>query len=131
MQTAVDELEAKGKAARQAARALAKLPTRVKDRALLNIAEGLKSRQEEVLEANENDYREGQRNGLTEALLDRLLLNPERLEGMAEDVRKVVMLPDPVGRDFRHAQHVQWAAGGQTQGPPRRHRRYIREPAKT
>ena len=100
MQTAVDELEAKGKAARQAARALAKLPTSVKDRALLDIAEDLKSRQEEVLEANEKDYREGQRNGLTEALLDRLLLNPERLEGMAEDVRKVVMLPDPVGESF-------------------------------
>ena len=97
MRTVADELEIKGRAARSAARKLAKLPTRMKDQALLNVADGLKSRQEEVLEANEKDYQAGQRNGLSEALLDRLLLNPQRLEGMAADVRNVAMLPDPVG----------------------------------
>ena len=97
MQTVADELEVKGKAARSAARELAKLPTKVKDQALLNVADGLKTRQEEILEANEKDYQVGQRSGLSEALLDRLLLNPERLESMAADVRNVVMLPDPVG----------------------------------
>ena len=97
MNTGVDELEQKGKAARKAARELAKLPTQVKDRALLNIADGLKSRQEEILEANERDYNAGQRDGLTEALLDRLMLDPQRLEGIAADVRRVAGLPDPVG----------------------------------
>ena len=53
MQTVADELELKGRAARKAARELAKLPSAVKDRALLNVADGLKSRQEEVLQANE------------------------------------------------------------------------------
>ena len=97
MPTSVDELEVKGKAARKAARKLAKLPGQAKDQALLNVADGLKSRQEEVLEANDKDCKAGQRNGLSEAMLDRLLLSPERLEGVAADVRNVVMLPDPVG----------------------------------
>ena len=97
MQTVADELELKGKSARTAARKLAKLPTAVKNQALLNIVDGLTSRQEEILEANETDSATGRRNGLTEALLDRLLLNPERLERLATDVRNIVMLPDPVG----------------------------------
>ena len=100
MQTAIDELKAKGEAARKAATKLAKLSGHVKNQALLNIADGLKSRQEEVLAANEKDYEAGRQNGLDEALLDRLLLNPERLEGMAADVASVVMLPDPVGETF-------------------------------
>jgi glutamate-5-semialdehyde dehydrogenase len=100
MQTTMDELDAKGVAARRAARGLAKLTAQVKDQALLSIADSLKSRQEEVLEANEQDYRAGQQNGLSEALLDRLLLNPQRLDEMASDVRSVAMLPDPVGETF-------------------------------
>ena len=97
MQTAVEELEAKGKAARKAARRLVNLPGDVKNQALLNVADALKSRQEEILEANGKDYKAGENNGLTESLLDRLLLNPERLEGLASDIRNVAMLPDPVG----------------------------------
>ena len=97
MQTAVDELTTKARAAKEAAREVARLTGQVKDRALLNIADRLKSRQKEVLQANEKDYEAGRRNGLSEALLDRLLLTPERLEGLASDVRNVVMLPDPVG----------------------------------
>ena len=92
-----DELEQKGRAARQAARALARLSGDTKNQALLNIADGLNNRQSEILAANGKDYTEGQRNGLTEALLDRLLLTPDRIQSMAADVRNVVMLPDPVG----------------------------------
>ncbi len=97
MQTAVDELEAKGVAARVAARALAKLPTDVKNQALLNIADALASRRGEILDANQRDYTEAERNGLTEAMLDRLLMTPERLDSIANDVGNVVSLPDPVG----------------------------------
>ncbi len=97
MSTASDALTATGQAARQAARKLAKLSTTAKNQALLNIAEALKAREEEVLSANEKDYRAGKAAGLSDALLDRLLLNPERLEGMAHDVRAVAALPDPVG----------------------------------
>ena len=97
MRSAVDELESKGKAARKAARTLAKIPGPAKDRALVSIAEALKSRQDEVLAANEKDYEAGVRDGLTASLLDRLLLTPDRLDGIADGVRSVVALPDPVG----------------------------------
>ncbi|MCI0440991.1 MAG: glutamate-5-semialdehyde dehydrogenase [Chloroflexi bacterium] len=100
MQTVVDELEIKGQAAKKAARRLATLSGAVKNRALLNIADGLASRQGEILDANARDYEAGRRNGLSESLLDRLLLTPERLSALASDVRNVVSLPDPVGETF-------------------------------
>ena len=93
----VDGLEAMGTRARKASGELAKLSSEVKDRALHGIADGLKARQEEILEANEKDMRAAQQDGLSEALTDRLLLDPERLEGMAADIRNVAELPDPVG----------------------------------
>ena len=97
MQAVADELELKGQAARRAARRLAKLSGQVKDQALLSIADGLESRQAGILAANEKDCTAGKLNGLTDALLDRLLLTPDRLRAMAGDVRGIVMLPDPVG----------------------------------
>ena len=100
MTTAIDELTAKGLAARAAARHLARLSTGVKDRALLNIADALKTREAEVLEANRRDLQSGKETGLSDAMLERLLLNSERLEGMAVDVRTVTSLPDPVGETF-------------------------------
>jgi glutamate-5-semialdehyde dehydrogenase len=98
--TAIDELIAKGKAAREASRRMANLSTEVKDRALSAIAHDLESRQEEVLAANAKDIQAGKESGLSEALLDRLLLDPERLAGMAQGVRDIVALPDPVGEEF-------------------------------
>ena len=96
----MDDLDRIGRKARAAARALAKQSTLAKDRALLNIADSLKSRQEEVLAANEQDYERGRKDGLTDDLLDRLLLTPDRLEGAADDVRSVAALPDPVGESI-------------------------------
>ena len=92
-----DELTTKGAAAKGAARLLAKAGGQVKNAALKNIAEGLSRRQSEILAANEQDLRAGREAGLGESLLDRLMLNTERLEGLATDVRAVAMLPDPVG----------------------------------
>jgi glutamate-5-semialdehyde dehydrogenase len=99
MTIAIDEkgLVAKGQAARAAARKLARLSTQVKNRALLNIAEALETEQEEVLAANQRDYEAAWAEGLNEAMLDRLLLTPERLRSVAKDVRGVAALPDPVG----------------------------------
>jgi len=96
----IEEMEAKGKAAKAASRRMAYLSTEVKNRALLAIADSLIQRQEEILAANRRDLSEGQAAGLSAALLDRLLLNPERLAGMAADVRAVAALPDPVGEVF-------------------------------
>ncbi len=100
MTTAVDDLVEKGKAARAASRKLARLSSDAKRKALLNIADALVAQQEDLLEANERDYAAGRSNGLSEALLDRLLLTPERLEAMSGDVRGISALPDPVGEIF-------------------------------
>ncbi len=92
-----DELQVKGGAARKAARKLAIMSADVKNAALHNVADGLKAREEEILAANERDISNGRKNGLEEYFLDRLLLTPERLEGMARDVRSIAALPDPIG----------------------------------
>jgi glutamate-5-semialdehyde dehydrogenase len=98
--TGIAELEAKGRAAREASRKMALLSTEIKNRALSNIASALEKRQKEVLQANQQDYEEGRASGMAPAMLDRLLLNPQRLSGMASDVRAVAALPDPVGEVF-------------------------------
>ena len=95
-----EELIVKGEAARTASRALARLSGDVKNRALLRMAEALITEQNGVLEGNKADYEAGKANGLSEALLERLLLTPERLEGMAQSVRSIAALPDPVGEVF-------------------------------
>ena len=97
MQTVVDELAVKGKAARKAARQLAKTSGKAKNQALLNVVDCLKSRQEDILEANERDIEAGRNKGLPEYYLDRMMLNPERLAAIADDIRSVAALPDPVG----------------------------------
>ncbi len=98
MTTVTDKeaLLALGKTAQQAARELSRLPTDVKNQALLNVAEALEREQQPVLAANQADYEAAQAAGMNEAMLDRLLLNPERLQGMARDVRAIAGLPDPV-----------------------------------
>jgi len=97
MTSAVSELQTKGQAARQAARRLPRLSTEVKNRALHSIAEALLSRQEEILAANAEDHEAAKASGLSASVLDRLLLNPDRLAAVADGVRTVAALPDPVG----------------------------------
>ena len=97
MKPAANELEEKGKAARAASKRLAFLATEVKNKALLDIADALKEKQKEILAANSQDYREAEASGMSTAMLDRLMLNSSWLEGIADDVRTVASLPDPVG----------------------------------
>ncbi len=97
MTTTVDILTEKGLAVRRASRKLATLPSDTKNRGLRNIAENLIARQEPILEANARDIEAGRASGLSDALLDRLLLDAARLEGLARDVEKIADLPDPVG----------------------------------
>ncbi|MYC31186.1 MAG: glutamate-5-semialdehyde dehydrogenase [Chloroflexi bacterium] len=86
-----------GKTAQRAARELARLPAGPKNQALLNVAAALEGEQGPILEANGRDYGAAQASGMDAAMLDRLLLNPERLNGMAGDVRAIAGLPDPIG----------------------------------
>jgi glutamate-5-semialdehyde dehydrogenase len=100
MSSAVQELEAKARAAKAAAKRLARLSTEAKNRALLAIADGLISGEKEIIAANERDRAAAEASGMSAAMLDRLLLNADRIAGMASDVRVVAGLPDPVGEVF-------------------------------
>ena len=86
-----------GKQARAAARELNRANTGQKNTALLAIADAIESRRSEILVANKKDMDAAKKNGLDEALLDRLELNDERIAGMAEGIRQIVALADPVG----------------------------------
>ena len=94
------ELVTKAQAARIAARELRKLPTARKDAALRAVADALDAERDAVLEANALDMAAGRDGGLSEAVLGRLLLNESRLTGMANDLRAIALLPDPVGEAF-------------------------------
>jgi len=85
------------RAAKAASRPLAALSAGVKDAALTAIADALLLRRDEILEANARDLDAGRAADIGSALLDRLTLTPERIAGMAEGVRQVAALPDPVG----------------------------------
>ena len=95
--TAADRLRQQGSAAQAASAMLARLPTETRNHSLGNIAHALETEQGAILEANAADYRDAKADGINDAFLDRLLLTPERLNGMAADVRSVAGLPDPVG----------------------------------
>ncbi|MCW8901076.1 MAG: glutamate-5-semialdehyde dehydrogenase [Gammaproteobacteria bacterium] len=86
-----------GQQARAAARELNRANTGQKNTALLAIADAIETRSAELLAANKKDMDAGAKSGLDEALLDRLALNEERIAGMAEGIRQIVALPDPVG----------------------------------
>ena len=87
--------------AKTAAAALAPLPRAAKDAALLAMADALVAATDEVLAANARDVTAGRDAGTSEALLDRLALTPARIEAMADGLRHVATLPDPVGEVVR------------------------------
>ena len=86
-----------GQQARAASRELNRANTGQKNAALLAIAEAIEAQSEALLAANKKDMQAGEKDGLDEALLDRLALNEERVAGMAEGIRQIIALPDPVG----------------------------------
>jgi len=89
-----------GQAAKRAARELARASTAVKNEALLAIADALEARTDWLLAENEQDVADGRAQGLSAALLDRLLLTQNRLAALAADARQVAQLPDPVGEEL-------------------------------
>ncbi|MBS0898212.1 glutamate-5-semialdehyde dehydrogenase [Pantoea dispersa] len=91
-------LEQMGKAAREASYKLAELSTEQKNQVLLTIADRLEAESADILAANQQDLADARDNGMSAALLDRLTLNPQRLKGIADDVRQVCRLADPVGQ---------------------------------
>lgn len=89
-----------GKAAKEASFELAVTPTAAKNHALALIADELEKRAEQILAANAIDLAAAKEKGVTDALLDRLMLNASRLSGIAADVRNVIRLDDPVGSEI-------------------------------
>ncbi|MBE1443179.1 glutamate-5-semialdehyde dehydrogenase [Paenibacillus sp. OAS669] len=91
------EVVQKATLAKQAAPKLSILTTEQKNRALLLMADALVAEAPSIIEANAVDLREGRANGTSESLLDRIALNVQRIEGIAQGLREVVELDDPIG----------------------------------
>ena len=96
----LDMLEVLGKKAVTAKFKLQVLTEEEKNKALLCAAQGLLDDREEILEANARDMLAGRENGMQEGLLDRLKLDADRIGAMAEGLRQVADLPDPVGKEL-------------------------------
>ncbi len=86
-----------GEKARKASRVVGCAETYVKNRMLIETARAIEDRREILSRENQKDLEAGQRNGLDAALLDRLELNEKRIAGMADGLRQIAALPDPVG----------------------------------
>lgn len=86
-----------GQKARRAARFLANASTSVKNQALQRMADQMEAEQDAIMAANQLDLELGQQQGLSAALLERLTLNPGRVKDMAQGLRDVAALPDPIG----------------------------------
>jgi glutamate-5-semialdehyde dehydrogenase len=86
-----------GRRAKAASRVLAGASTAAKDAALATAADLLVERSDDILDANGADVARAERDGVTRTVVDRLRLNPARIEGMAGGLRKVAALEDPVG----------------------------------
>lgn len=89
------------KRAREAGRALALATTDQKNKALLKMAEAIEKNTAKIIAANVLDMKAGEAAGLSKALLDRLLLNESRVKGMAQGLREMAALPDPIGEIVR------------------------------
>ena len=92
------DTELKCRNAKEAAKKLSTASANDKNKALLLIAEELKSNKDYILRENDKDMKAAEENGLPKVLLDRLLLSPDRIDGMAKGVIEVADLPDPVGK---------------------------------
>jgi glutamate-5-semialdehyde dehydrogenase len=91
----------KAKKAKAASRALANISTELKNNALFKMAVGLEKEADKLIAANKNDLTAAEQKGLSKAMIDRLALNPDRIKAMADGLREVAVLPDPVGEVLR------------------------------
>ncbi|NOZ04519.1 MAG: glutamate-5-semialdehyde dehydrogenase [FCB group bacterium] len=95
--TKQSSLEALAKATKQVSRGLPNLTTESKQRILREMAAVIETSTDEIRVANEKDLRAAKEKGLSSAMIDRLTLTPDRIKGMADSLREVAELPDPVG----------------------------------
>jgi glutamate-5-semialdehyde dehydrogenase len=95
------EVRKMARKAQEASRPLARLSTDIKNKALLAMAESLEQNQEPLIKENQKDLVAGEKAHLSSSLIDRLRLTPSVIRGMAEGLREVARLPDPVGEVTR------------------------------
>lgn len=93
----MSEVKEKATAAKRTTSIMNRLSTEQKNKGLLVMADALLAEQRSIMEANAVDLDQGRKNGLSEALLDRLALTPDRIEAIADGLRQIAALPDPVG----------------------------------
>ena len=93
----MSELIIKGQKAKEASYELSNASTNTKNNALLFMAEELINEKEAILKANAIDIEYAKENGISEAMLDRLSLNEDRINGMADGLKELIGLPDPIG----------------------------------
>lgn len=98
----MSEVRQKAKLAQDAAAIMNRLTTEQKNKALLHMAEALLANQAVIIEANGLDLERGRKQGTSPSLLDRLALNGDRVAAIAEGLRQIVELPDPVGERLEH-----------------------------
>ena len=92
-----NEITNMGSNALEASRALANLSSSEKNNILLAMAEGILSDADKIIEANNIDLENAEQNNLTSSMIDRLRLDQKRVEAIADGIRQVATLPDPVG----------------------------------
>lgn len=95
------ELELLLQRAKCSSREMLRVDTHVKNEALVSISQALLNNVDRIIEANQKDIAHALKNGLSDAMVDRLLLNKERIESMASDVMKLTTLDDPIGQVIR------------------------------
>jgi len=86
-----------GKGARRAAKKLRSATTQDKNNTLINIAKNINANRSNIISANQQDLNQGKANGLNDALLDRLMLDDSRIDGIIESLEQIASLPDPIG----------------------------------
>ncbi|MEJ6949508.1 glutamate-5-semialdehyde dehydrogenase [Natronospora cellulosivora (SeqCode)] len=92
-----EDLIKQAKQSKLAARNLANISSEIKDKALLHIANSLEKSKDIIIKENKKDMEAGKKAGLSKAMLDRLELNDKRIKGMADGLRELVALKDPIG----------------------------------
>lgn len=112
-----NELERMGQNAKIASAELGVLDIYKKNRALQFVADALEFCEEEILSSNALDLEEGRKNGMSEALLDRLALTKDRIHAMAEGVRQIIQLEDPIGEVLSMKQQENGLLIGQKRVP--------------
>ncbi len=129
MSSAIKELETKVAAARVAAKKLARLSSEVKNKALLNIAENLALRRNEIMAENQRDRAAADEANMSAAMQDRLMLNTSRIAGIATDVQGRGRAARSGRRGLRYAHHAQRAPDQPQARAAGGHRHHLREPA--